>query len=489
MLKKKILAASMLAAMSGGMVAEVQAIEVSDTNIGQLLLQPLYFGLDGLTTDLVVVNTRTDAAVLAKVVFRSAEHSLEALDFFIYLTPGDTWRGTVQQGVSAEYGSIYSEDDSMLRSATEFASADNPVSQDFNQAEANSQGHIEVIGIRSAVNGIYDVQTADGIVQVEVFRGMSKPSLRTLMDAAYGAVSGMSTTCGPDVMTPGRQAIDPCHLMMLGTATVVVGADRDTAERASNEMTALSASNYALGNVAVNEMGDSMIGAGDATLPNYVVSNSVYNQDLAGESSIGPNMGTSGVTSAFPGDTQDHTVPLEWALQANHLAQAWEAGAGAGSAATLTQVTFPTKYLHDKGSDPCGVWTGNPSGSASPAPFGMYSAPFQYTEQGEIPYNLLTCNNSEQCNEAAPDPIFSGVGEEIPVLNFPIEVNLVGLGHLNGAVSGWENLHLLSLNIYNGTSFQNIMYCPYYGVPQISSAIKVNGGVNLLWEKLGVRNH
>ena len=89
MLKKKILAASMLAAMSGGMVAEVQAIEVSDTNIGQLLLQPLYFGIDGLTTDLVVVNTRTDAAVLAKVVFRSAEHSLEALDFFIYLIPGE----------------------------------------------------------------------------------------------------------------------------------------------------------------------------------------------------------------------------------------------------------------------------------------------------------------------------------------------------------------------------------------------------------------
>ena len=95
MFNKKILAASMAVAVTAGIAGQAQAIEVSAENIGQLLMQPLYFASESVSTDLVVVNTRTDAAVLAKVVFRTADTSVEALDFFLYLTPGDTWRGQV----------------------------------------------------------------------------------------------------------------------------------------------------------------------------------------------------------------------------------------------------------------------------------------------------------------------------------------------------------------------------------------------------------
>lgn len=495
MLNKKILAASMAAAMTAGLAGQAQAIEVNSGNVGQLLMQPMYFGTDGVVTDLVVVNTRTDAAVLAKVVFRTTDTSAEALDFFIYLTPADTWRGTVVAGAGAGQGAIYSEDDSMLRSASEFASAANPVTQDFQNPAAlanaaigesgnSAAGHIEVIGVYSAPLGDYTVNGDPVLVK----RGMAKADLRKLMDATFGQITATpASECGTDTIgsPDARSAVDPCHLMISGTSTIRISDGSSSSdERMSIEMTALSASNYALGNVMVNELGDS--NPAGVALPNYVVSNAAYALGLAGESAIGPNMGAA----IIPLDTTDHIVAIEWALQATNVSTAWESDSDATSTFTFVQATFPTKYRHKPGTiSVCEAHSTNVEDGTTRTVATEFSSPFQNSAVGPVPYALLTCNNSEECNEADPDPIFSGVGEETPVNQFVKEVNLEGATILAGNASGWNNYKLLARNTYDlGTGVVNdTNVCSYPGVPAIATTMKINDGVNLLWEEMGVR--
>lgn len=101
-LKKKLLPSVMAAALATGVgfSTGAQAIHLAEDGIGQVLMGPFYMAnymSTGYDTHLTVVNTRTDVAVKAKVVLRSATNSTEVLDFILYLTPGDAWRGRIYQ--------------------------------------------------------------------------------------------------------------------------------------------------------------------------------------------------------------------------------------------------------------------------------------------------------------------------------------------------------------------------------------------------------
>ena len=500
MIKKNVLTIFILTLLSMEMAIKAHAIEVDADGVGQLLMHPIYYALPGLTTDLVVSNVRKDAAVLAKVVFRTTDTSAEALNFLIYLSPGDTWRGEVRPGLHSIQGQIYSGDDSMLRSATHFASDTDPVIQDFQvptvlqndamgESGDSSRGHIEIIGVRSAVVGDYIVSTQEGNFAITVERAMNKHDLKMLMDAEHSdIVSQPNATCGPDTIS-GRSSIDPCHLNITGTGTIrLYNINGEIEGSASLKMTALRATNYNLGNTVIDQWGDSDVSSeADVLLPNYVVSNPVYSQSVTSDSSVGPGMGTSGATAAFNGDTDDHTIAIEWALQAHNASHTWEVtSTEEPKTATLIQITFPLKYRHKPGLDPCGTWTGKETGDDE-----TYSAPFQGSGLGSIPYDLLTCNNSEICN--IPSPAFwlwSGIGEEIPINQFITSVNFEGAETLLGFSSGWNSYRFLAKNLYTlGTGETvNQGYCPYTGVPSMASSIVIDNSVEILWEKMAVIN-
>lgn len=115
---------------------------------GDLLIFPVYFSAPGgWETKVSVTNTSTVYSVVAKVVFRSHKYSQELLDFLIYLSPTDVWTATIKNNGTNTV--VFSDDDSMLVSSSEFASKTNPVNQPLYTPQcpddSSNYGYIEVI--------------------------------------------------------------------------------------------------------------------------------------------------------------------------------------------------------------------------------------------------------------------------------------------------------------------------------------------------------
>lgn len=64
---------------------------------GQVLIFPVYAAFDGVSTDFKIVNTDSEHAVVAKVVFRTYHCSEELRDFLLYLSPNDVFTMSVEQ--------------------------------------------------------------------------------------------------------------------------------------------------------------------------------------------------------------------------------------------------------------------------------------------------------------------------------------------------------------------------------------------------------
>jgi len=71
-------------------------VYVAPNAIGDLLVYPVYFAGEGLETNFAVINTSTVFSVVAKVVVRSHKYSQELLDFLIFLSPSDEYKGTLK---------------------------------------------------------------------------------------------------------------------------------------------------------------------------------------------------------------------------------------------------------------------------------------------------------------------------------------------------------------------------------------------------------
>jgi len=446
MFNKKVLAASMAVAMAGGFATTASAMQVANNNVGQLLLAPVYVANGNMSTDITVVNNRTDAAVKAKVVFRSHEKSKELRDFIIYLTPGDVWRGTVALG-SDNLAHIQSTDDSMLQSisgTTNVWANQTAVDKEFASArlttttDSTTMGHVEVIGVVAAA-GSYTV----GSSTITVTRGMSKDNLKTIFDAHTSGTVGTETDytiCTPSqIASAGNanavSAISPCSLQISGEVTV-----KDSNGRATMMMTALE-------NVSVATT--------NSEPTDYVITNPAYNATISATSEIGVSFHAGANTN-----NTDATEEIEAALATASTAWAYESSA---SEMTDSLVSFVTKYRHE--SDLVGVCGG---GAASAT--GNYSAPFQDTTIGEMQYAFTSFDNSENVEvSVVTSDVFSGDDAPPPtVLSLNNEVNYVAISTTKNATgpyyfaeSGWSYYSWLPRT-----------GCSYTGTPEISYAFK-----------------
>ncbi len=91
-MKKKVLSAAVLLATTAG---SAQAINLSQTGMGEAFVSPFYTVRGGNTTLLSITNT-TDEYKALKIRFREARNSREVLDFNIYLSPHDVWTAAVR---------------------------------------------------------------------------------------------------------------------------------------------------------------------------------------------------------------------------------------------------------------------------------------------------------------------------------------------------------------------------------------------------------
>lgn len=106
-MKKKL-----IAAVAGSLLAAgaATAVELAPYGKGDLLIAPVYMTGGGWATELKVINTSATESAVAKVVVHSPTDSAELRDFFIFLSPGDVWVGSVTEAAGAV--TISSTDDS-----------------------------------------------------------------------------------------------------------------------------------------------------------------------------------------------------------------------------------------------------------------------------------------------------------------------------------------------------------------------------------------
>jgi flavin-binding protein dodecin len=96
-MKYKLLTAAVASTI--GMVGAANAVNLSETGTGQVLIFPYYTVQDNNATLLTVHNTTT-AAKAVKVRFRESLNSREVLDFNLYLSPNDIWTGAVTKAAN-----------------------------------------------------------------------------------------------------------------------------------------------------------------------------------------------------------------------------------------------------------------------------------------------------------------------------------------------------------------------------------------------------
>jgi len=127
------------------------AVTLECDNTGDYLIAPLYYAIGPWQTDLKVVNTNPNRAVVAKVVLRDGTDCNEILDFLIYLTPGDVWTGTIydDNGIIK----VKSDDDSFIIGGKQGSAVGSigvhPRKEGYKDHINNTVGYVEIFGMVS----------------------------------------------------------------------------------------------------------------------------------------------------------------------------------------------------------------------------------------------------------------------------------------------------------------------------------------------------
>ncbi len=365
-LKKKLLSSAMALGLASGFTfSGANAVEVAADGTGQVLLGPLYVVaarhaetnevLVRGTTHIRIINPSSTHAVKARIAFRSKVNCTEVLDFILYLSPMDVWRGRLVNVDDQAY--LMSEDDSVrnLPWDDSFASVEGKAANvqlfDVNLApnDYNEMGLFEVIGAYSARG---TVKTPLGNVVVR--QGMSKFELRKIFDTS------METLLDPSynnctVGATGDCVIrtdDPATVQLRGEVSIDIGNDK-----ISYPMVALDQG----GNLADINGGK-------------VIANPHYDV----EASLSINMGNK-----FGVDQSNTISDIEAALSANSFISANENN-------SIVFVSFPTKYEHFL-RPPIDAWE------------------FPFNSTGSVDYTLRLFDNEE--NEVKSTGIAVSGGE------------------------------------------------------------------------------
>jgi len=107
---------------------------------GDYLILPYYAAVEDWETNIRIVNTNPNDAVVAKVVLREFRQSEEVLDFPVYLSPGDVWEGKIKLKDGKPY--LYSDDDSLI--------VGKPLPLKLNEEKGGkipNFGYIEIFGV------------------------------------------------------------------------------------------------------------------------------------------------------------------------------------------------------------------------------------------------------------------------------------------------------------------------------------------------------
>ena len=480
--EKKLLSSAMAVALASGIgfSGSASAIHLAEDGVGQVLLAPYYTVMNGYSTEVAIVNTRTDVAVKAKVVLRSRAQSTEVLDFICYLSPADVCRFTIKTDASGQ-AIVTSTDDSLKqRSINAFATAAAPaeypvfdermISRDVN--DVNEWGHIEVIGAYAAMGTI---ATPTGTVVVR--RGMSKTDLakifdtdRAVLHSLTGTVNGVAgvilnpaetvalarDAAGAPTPTPAGtiRSADPNVVRLMGTIETTKDGKTDRYGYRIPALAGEIGDNVTMG---VFDPGTAPAPALGDAFDGRVIANRMFDVTLATETAIGLGFSLNG---------GDNIYEIENALVADNVYGEYDVRSANGvTEGTGLLVTFPTRYRH-RGNDVCGNLASLQYNAQDTTDTTiLYTYPF--TPNGWIQFNRTQYDNMEGLNQPVITDNVSGGTTVTRIDYLYAEVNALMMAPMNQwdnfANSGWFDIDLME-----ATTAGRGTVCAYNGVPSIS---------------------
>ena len=72
-------------------------VTIAPNGKGDAMIFPFWVATSGFETNFYVTNTSDDYSVVAKVVLRSQKYTAEVLDYFIFMSPNDVYKGDHQE--------------------------------------------------------------------------------------------------------------------------------------------------------------------------------------------------------------------------------------------------------------------------------------------------------------------------------------------------------------------------------------------------------
>lgn len=321
--RKKLATLAVASAISGGAMmvsAPAQAVNVSQNNLGEVLLFPYYTVKNGFDTVFTVTNTTNKTAVF-KIRFREALNSREVRDFNVVLSPYDHWAGAVTESGS---GAVVRTFDKTC------TSPDKPA---WTGVDVNGDGvadGYEVAFTNALFSGIYNDGATEDLSRVQegyfevILMGVSTRSTSVSTNTVeYSAkhVAGVPRDCAAvdaaflDIPTYFSAFTEPENILK-GHVTYI---DVDTGKAIDAEPTALE--NFAsLPIIYASSDVDPDLGDGDAAGTVNLLSNGAP------------------IATAYVGGSQ---VGVSMALMSTSVINEFATGSGA---ATSWVVTFPTKH-------------------------------------------------------------------------------------------------------------------------------------------------
>jgi hypothetical protein len=335
-IRKKLVSVAIASALTGGamMVAPAQAMNVSQNNLGQVLVFPFYTVKNGFDTLISVTNT-SDATAIIKIRWREALNSREVRDFNIVLSPYDVWTGVVTSTVDGSGAVIRTFDKSCTSP----------------QLPAGPAGSTEIAFTNALFSGKYADGASESLDRVregyfEVF--LMGESTRSTSDSKntleYNAkhVNGVPRDCAKvdsqflDVDANINPNLDGYYNILKGHSTFI--------------------------SVATGKA----IDADPTALENFNNTGHVYPP-----SNEFPNLATGAAGTAWrlnDGNSENfgyfNSVDgVSWLLRAENVINEYTTGGNASSSWVLT---FPTKNFYVDAYDSNGsVWNGTPTGGFS----------------------------------------------------------------------------------------------------------------------------
>jgi hypothetical protein len=389
---------------------------------GDLIIIPQYMAVQGWNTKITVVNTCLETSVVAKVIVRSGGYTKELLDFFIFLSPADVWSGDINYGPNGPR--IISYDDSVIRNANlEFADANNAFTADF-QPVCDS----DVVG----GNGGNPDWSIPG----------NQVGYVTIIEAwHFGGTWG-----GVNYGAPGVRKSDVMKAFFTETGW---GSFAPSQRISGLEETAnVLAAHYEISSAASN-----LYAINQATI--------LQNFNVVAPITIGLETRMDGV------DSQNSLCEVEAALSKSRVVVPYYAGES--GKATVSWMTFPTKYTQVTDCAATGVLSPFFTANAISTSYNPYSL-----EYG-LKYFDMSENSPTSSNFTSPvspsDQYF-----------FPYEVNILSKILKIAYNQGWANIEFADNTTYTTSCDTDenpqaaVSEVMFYGAPAIPTTMYIGSG-------------